>query len=165
MPDQIPLKEGEIRPPQPEMAPMPEIEGMPAPEKPAPKEEAEEIITPVELTAPARPAAPAVPKVQKDPTTVAVEKILEEDLGDLYIKLDPQTKEKVKQEGDVVVGKIRTMVDSFRVKARVVLHLIRDWLRTIPGINKYFLEQEAKIKTDKILDLAEEETKKRQGLV
>jgi len=28
-----------------------------------------------------------------------------------------------------------------------------DWLKILPGVNKFFLEQEAKIKTDKILAL------------
>jgi len=57
------------------------------------------------------------------------------------------------------------MVGSFKIKARKVLHLIRDWLKIIPGINKYFLEQEAKIKTDKIIELAEQEKQKGQGAV
>jgi hypothetical protein len=42
-----------------------------------------------------------------------------------------------------------------------ILALIRDWLKLIPGVNRFFLEQEAKIKTDKILLAAEE--KKQQG--
>jgi hypothetical protein len=37
------------------------------------------------------------------------------------------------------------------------LKLIREWLLIIPGVNKYFLEQEAKIKTDKIQQLYERE--------
>jgi hypothetical protein len=31
-----------------------------------------------------------------------------------------------------------------------VLTIIKKWLQTIPGISKFFIEQEAKIKTDKI---------------
>jgi hypothetical protein len=43
------------------------------------------------------------------------------------------------------------------IKAKEVLKLIVIWLRFIPHVNKYFLEQESKIKTDKILDLYKRE--------
>jgi hypothetical protein len=161
MTDEMPINKPEFAPPAPEIAPAPEtrpsIEAIPVPpvETPAPGE----------TLAPRAPVQPTAPASMKDPTTQAVEKILEEDLGDLYVKLDPQTRQKVKAEGDVLVGKLRIMVDGVRVHARKVLHLIRDWLKIIPGINKYFLEQEAKIKTDKILDLAEGEKQKKQGSI
>jgi len=165
MPNQIPEQKPEFKPPTPEIAPLPEeLEAKPAVEA-VPPVEKEVTPTPAEVAPPAAPPAPPAPAVKKDPTTVAVEKILEEDLGDLYVKLDPQSREKVKAEGDVLVSKLRVMVDSLKVQARKVLHLIRDWLKLIPGINKYFLEQEAKIKTDQIIDLAEKEKQKRQGLV
>ena len=32
-----------------------------------------------------------------------------------------------------------------------MMELIYEWLRMLPRINKYFLEQEAKIKTDKLV--------------
>lgn len=163
MPDQIQPKEREIRPPAPEIEPVPEGERAPIPEKPTPKEEEKAPIPEKTAPPPSRPAAP--PPVKKDETTMAVEKILEEDLGDLYVKLDPQTRQKIQAEGNVLVSKIKTMVEGARVRGRKVLHLIRDWLKLIPGINKYFLEQEAKIKTDKILDLAEEKKQKKQGIV
>ena len=34
-----------------------------------------------------------------------------------------------------------------------IIDVIKKWLSIIPGINKFFLEQEAKIKTDKIMEL------------
>ena len=34
------------------------------------------------------------------------------------------------------------------------MSLIREWLKVIPGINKFFLEQTVKIKTDKIINRA-----------
>lgn len=165
MPNQIPEQKPEFTPPKPEIEVMPEeIEAKPAIEA-VPEAEKEVLPAPAEIPPPAAPSVPPAPAVKKDPTTMAVEKILEEDLGDLYVKLDPQSREKVRAEGDVLVNKLRIMVDSLRVQARKVLHLIRDWLKMIPGINKYFLEQEAKIKTDQIIDLAEKEKQKRQGLV
>jgi len=158
-------KKPEIGAPKPELPPEPEeVEAIPGVEvEPLPVEK-EAVEAEVPSPAPAAPPTPpAVPK--KDPTTMAVEKILEEDLGDLYVKLDPQTRKKFQDEGDKLVFTIRGMVDSLKVQGRKVVRLIREWLKIIPGINKYFLEQEAKIKTDKIIELSDKEKQKRQGLV
>ena len=46
------------------------------------------------------------------------------------------------------------MIETGKAVGRKILKLIRSWLKLIPGVNKFFLEQEAKIKTDKIVDLA-----------
>lgn len=159
MTDELPINKPEFAPPAPEIAPAPETTEKQPPIEKVEVPTVEAPAVPVEKPVTSVPRA-AVPKTTKDPTTQAVEKILEEDLGDLYIKLDPQTRQKVRAEGDILVSKLRTMVDGVRVHARKVLHLIRDWLKIIPGINKYFLEQEAKIKTDKILDLAEGQKQK-----
>jgi len=135
--------------------------------EPRPQEETKE---PAPEAAPPEPEqaapapAPAPAPQTKDQATAAIEKILEQDLGNLYIKLDPETKTKFRQEGDILVGRIRKMFQTLKFKTRRILRWIREWLAVIPGVNKYFLEQEAKIKTDQILALAEEEKKKRQGL-
>jgi hypothetical protein len=42
---------------------------------------------------------------------------------------------------------------TFKATARVVLDLIRQWLMLIPRVNRYFLEQESKIKTDRMMTL------------
>jgi hypothetical protein len=46
------------------------------------------------------------------------------------------------------------------VSTKKIFVLIRAWLKIIPGVNRFFLEQEAKIKTDKILFVTEEEKKR-----
>lgn len=45
--------------------------------------------------------------------------------------------------GDVIVPKD---------EIKKIMSLIISWLRTIPGVSKYYIEQEAKIKTEQILD-------------
>jgi hypothetical protein len=40
-----------------------------------------------------------------------------------------------------------------KIKVNKIIDLIRRWLKLIPGINKFFLEQEVKIKADKIIRL------------
>ena len=49
------------------------------------------------------------------------------------------------------------MLAAGRLKFREVWKLIRDWLRVIPGASKFFVEQEAKIKTDRIIRIAEKQ--------
>ncbi|HJV33415.1 MAG TPA: hypothetical protein VJ694_05300 [Patescibacteria group bacterium] len=119
-------------------------------------------------TAPAAtaPAAPvrAASAPGKDPTTRGVESILEEDLGDTYKKMDPRLQAKFRKEGERVTARIVAMVKAAKLKARETLALISGWLKMIPGANKFFLIQEAKIKTDKLVALAEEEKRKRGAL-
>lgn len=117
----------------------------------------------------ARPAAEPVvspaARPPKDPAVRAVESILEEDLADAYAALPPAAKKKFREEGERVTREIVGMVASLKITARKVLGLIRGWLRLIPGVNRFFLEQEAKIKTDKVMRLAEEERKRRETAI
>ena len=89
----------------------------------------------------------------KDPAVQAVESILEEDLADTFKKMTPELQVKFRKEGERVTTLIVAMVRNAKVNARVVLQLISSWLKLIPGVNRFFLTQEAKIKTDKILKL------------
>ena len=129
----------------------------------APKTAAER---PAEAEAAPPPTVPStdIGAVQKDETTVRVENVLEEDLRETYLKMPPDLRERFKAHGERVAREIVGMLRSLKIKADRILDLIRGWLKTIPGVNRFFLVQEAKIKTDKILALAEEEKKKR-GLV
>ncbi len=97
-------------------------------------------------------AAPAVPK---DEVTVEVEKIMEQGLGAYYENLPPAAKEKFKTKGEETAKEISDMVRNLKIKFKRALSLLRDWLLCIPGINKFFLEQEAKIKVDQLIELAE----------
>jgi len=126
-------------------------------EAPAPVQE--QSSAPAPAPAAPAPAAPAAPR--KDPTVRGVESILEEDLADTYTRMNPALQAKFRKEGERVTGKIVAMVRSAKVKAREVLALISGWLKMIPGANRFFLIQEAKIKTDKIVALAEAEKKNR----
>lgn len=97
---------------------------------------------------------------RKDSVTLGVEGILEEDLADTYSKMDPVLQAKFRKEGERVTSLIVTMLRSAKLKARETLALITGWLKMIPAVNRFFLIQEAKIKTDKIITLAEEEKRK-----
>ena len=89
----------------------------------------------------------------KSEALVKIENILEEDLGDVYFKMDPPRQQKFKTEGEKAAVKIEGLMKKTKVKAKKVFKLILRWLKNIPGVNRLFLKQEAKIKTDKILRL------------
>lgn len=97
-------------------------------------------------------AQPVVP-VEKDQLTEQIENILEEDLTDLYLSMPKEMQQQFKAKGEKTLSKIRQLVQKTKVNAKKIFQLIREWLKIIPGVNKFFLEQEAKIKTDKILRL------------
>jgi hypothetical protein len=93
-----------------------------------------------------------IPQVQ-DETVLKIEKILERDLGDQYARLSPIAKQEFKIKGEETAIKIKELLQSTHVKVKKILLLIIEWLKMLPGINKFFLEQEAKIKTDQLIEL------------
>ncbi len=148
-----PSRMPETAPPTPEVPRAPEqpaVETEPVPEANEPDETTP---PPAPVARTVKQAAPASPK---DEFTKEIEDILSEDLTDLFLKMNPAQQEAFKKRGEETAGKVRKLLGKAKVHAHAVLLLIRDWLKMIPGVNKFFLEQEAKIKTDKVLDAAEE---------
>lgn len=92
-----------------------------------------------------------------------IEDILEEDLKEIYTSMPPNKQVEFRKKGEETRSKVRELVGSAKVNAKKVFSLIRGWLKIIPGVNRFFLEQEAKIKTDKILLVSEEERKRTQN--
>ena len=84
-----------------------------------------------------------------------IENILEEDLEEIYFKMPPKKQAELKVKGEQAASQIRELLKSAHIKVKKILRLILDWLRILPGVNHFFLEQEAKIKTDKIIALKE----------
>lgn len=98
---------------------------------------------------------PVAAATAKSPVLREIEEVLAEDLLDVFTSMTPQQQAEFKAKGEETAGKIALMLENIRVQSQRVLSLIKDWLKVIPGVNRFFLEQEAKIKTDKILALAE----------
>lgn len=111
------------------------------------------------------PPPPPAPAPPKDPDLAAIEEVLAEDLVDIYVNLPENKKPAFKKKGEEVAAAVKQMVDSGKFQAKKILDLIREWLRMIPGINKFFLEQEAKIKADKIGDFVEAKNQERAGQI
>lgn len=92
---------------------------------------------------------------QKDPIVIEVEKILEDGVGEFYNSLSDDAKIAFKKKGEQTAFEISEMIRTLHVKFKRLIFLISDWLKTIPGVNRFFLEQEAKIKADRIMQLVE----------
>jgi len=89
----------------------------------------------------------------RDEITTKIEKILEEGLNDSFQRLSPVAKQEFKIKGEQTANKIRDLLKSTHIQVKKIFRLILDWLRIVPGVNRFFLEQEAKIKTDRIIAL------------
>lgn len=90
---------------------------------------------------------------QKTPEREELEEILADNVMEVYQMLSPKEQEQFRKAGEEAVTKIEVLVTQFKATARAVLQIIRQWLRTIPRINTLFLEQESKIKTDRVLKM------------
>jgi len=77
--------------------------------------------------------------------------ILSEGLNDVFLKMNPEQQKEFKRAGEETVLKINILLQETKVKVNKIVELIRKWLKLIPGVNIFFLEQEVKIKADKIL--------------
>ncbi|MEK7203295.1 MAG: hypothetical protein AAB653_03190 [Patescibacteria group bacterium] len=84
-----------------------------------------------------------------------VEKVLESGLEKIYSELSDDKKKEFKIVGEQTAVKINQLLDKTKIKIKSIINLIKKWLSLIPRINKYFIEQEAKIKTDEIIKIKE----------
>ncbi len=115
------------------------------------KESAKEIIQP--SSAPIS-KTPFILK-EKSEVLKEIESILSEGMEESYQSLPDDLKKDFKQKGEETASKIEEIVNQARIMVHKIVDLIKNWLMIIPGVNKFFLEQETKIKTGKILMLAE----------
>jgi hypothetical protein len=82
-----------------------------------------------------------------------IDNILSEGLHDVFLKMGPVRQKEFKAAGELTASKISLLLDKGKVKVAKIIDLIKAWLQLIPGVNKFFLEQEAKIKADKIMSI------------
>lgn len=91
----------------------------------------------------------------RDPLIFEVEKIMEDGLEGAFQELNQVQKQEFKIQGEKTASQIRVLLRSAHVKIKKIFKLIFEWLQLLPGVNRFFLMQEAKIKTDKIIALKE----------
>lgn len=109
-------------------------------------------------TAPAAGAA-AQAVVEKTETRKQIESILQEGLAPMFLHMDPKERQAFTAAANETASKLELLVTQFKASAREVLRLIKAWLSKIPKVNKYFLEQASKIKTDEILQVQAQKKK------
>ena len=105
-----------------------------------------------------RPVAPIARRTEPAKTAQQIrdeqiDAILSDGLTDIYLSLPPKKQAEFRAGGEEAVKKIGGLLGQTKVKIKQIVDIIKRWLTVIPGINKFFLEQEAKIKADKIIKL------------
>lgn len=96
---------------------------------------------------------PTVALGQKSEQVIAIEKILEDHIADLYVRIPDKDKPAFRSKGEEVAQKIDSLLKQAKVQAKKIFDLILSWLKMVPGVNKFFIEQEAAIKTDSLIAL------------
>lgn len=86
-----------------------------------------------------------------DPQVLEIESILASGLDTFFVHLSSEHQLRFKEDGEKTALKIREAVAKKSTKIKDIVLLIIDWLKGLPGINRFFLEQEAKIKADTIM--------------
>jgi hypothetical protein len=116
--------------------------------KPAQEVETHEL--PVQTPPTSQPVMP-LPITEEEKRVIEVERVLSEGLHDLYMSLPPAEQQKFKMEGEKAAREVAGLLGQVKVKIDQIISVIRRWLTTIPGVNKFFIEQESKIKAQKLL--------------
>ena len=124
-----------------------------------PQEQVEEKQSPQKYV-PSEPAKPS-PAPVKSEDLLEIENVLSEHLDEIYMTMTPQQQMAFRDKGEETASKISVLLRETKIKVKEILDLIKSWLQIIPGINKFFLEQEAKIKTDRLLNLQEQKNKQK----
>jgi hypothetical protein len=119
-----------------------------APEKPVQSQMMEEA-----QTLPVIDETTAAAAVPQDEELVIIKSILSENLVDMYYQMPPDKRQRFRRKGEEAALKIRKILKQTKVTVHDIVNILINWLKLLPGVSRYFLEQEAKIKTDKILKM------------
>ncbi len=82
-----------------------------------------------------------------------IENIMSQDLRDVYLQLTPDKQREFKIKGEETAKEINFLLNKAKLEIGKIIDLLRRWLFIIPGVNKFFIEQEVKIKADEIVRL------------
>jgi len=82
-----------------------------------------------------------------------IEEVMSQDLRDIYMQLPPNKQQEFKIKGEETAREINNLLNAAKIEIGKIIELLKKWLFIIPGVNKFFIEQEAKIKADEIIRL------------
>ncbi len=111
-------------------------------------------IQPVDLVVPPNlTPAPVAIHAPIDPLVKSIEGAMADGLEGAYESMDATTQLHFKQVGEETALSIEQLLQQSTIQVKKIVMLILRWLRIIPQVNPYYLEQQAKIKTDAIVAL------------
>lgn len=96
---------------------------------------------------------PVIMPQVRDNLAIEIEHIMEDGLGDAFRTLPPLQQQEFKLKGEQTAIQIRSLLQETKIKVKKIFELLIEWLKFLPGVNRFFLEQEAKIKADHIMAL------------
>lgn len=150
-PSQEQLKSNEAAPKQPDL--VVEQEGAAEQQTEMVKEEGflDDAIQKLKNSLRASKKKPVIMPQVRDDLTLKIEHVMEDGLKDAFIALSPLEQQEFKLKGEQTARQIRTLLGETKIKIKKIFELLLEWLKLLPGVNRFFLEQEAKIKVDQIL--------------
>ncbi len=123
-------------------------------ERPVATAEPKPDVQPVDLVPPPSVApAPVAVHQPADQLVKNIESAMADGLEDAYQAMDPAIQQKFKQVGEATASAISQLMAQSKIQVKKIVALLLRWLRIIPRVNPYYLEQQAKIKADAILAL------------
>lgn len=84
-----------------------------------------------------------------------IEKVLSEGMDNYYQGLDEEKKILFRERGEETAKKVQELLHEAKKHFMKIVQLILSWLKILPGVNRFFLEQQALIKAQKITKEAE----------
>lgn len=107
----------------------------------------------VAVAIPPVPVHPTSFAPTKDPALLSIEHILADGMDSAYTSMDAATQVRFKQVGEATAVTLARMMEQTKIQVKKIVQIILVWLRIIPNVNPFYLEQEAKIKADALLAL------------
>jgi len=137
-----------VNPAEKLISPEKKIENIPV----VPEKKAEEK-SPAEILVAGNAMSVPTPQSYQAARAKEIDLILSEGLNEIFLKMKPAEQKAFQKKGEEMVLKINELLNQTKVKINKIISLIREWLAMVTGINKFFIEQEVKIKADKIMQL------------
>jgi hypothetical protein len=108
---------------------------------------------------------PKTKQEDRDRRKREIEKILQDGLEDIYKELNDEKKKVFREKGEEIASQINEYLDEprsgklsnfFSSIKKKILRLIKQWLYLL-NVSKEYVEQEAKLKSDKIMNMNSQE--------
>lgn len=111
-------------------------------------------VQPVDLVpAPNLTPAPVAIHPPSNKLVKDIEGAMASGLEDAYLAMDAATQQQFKQVGEETASAIEQLLQQSKIHIKKIVTLLLRWLKIIPQVNPYYLEQQAKIKADAIVAL------------